>query len=79
MTKIKDLRVIAVVVNNQLRERREAILDGEQPVTRAELARRIGITPMDYGDYEALKVSPLDGRKGRVGKWRASARDREVL
>lgn len=51
---MKDLRIVAKIYNNQLRERREALGMGS-----VEFARSIGIEPSNYCAYEGLKRKPV--------------------
>lgn len=69
---MKDLRIVARVYNNQLRERREAT-----GLSACAFARKIGVDPTEYCAYESLKRSPLTSGKqlGRTvpRRWRTSA------
>lgn len=70
---MKDLRVVARVYNNQLRERRE-----ELGLTAVALADLIGIQATTYCALESMKISPTTSGMGPFGKqveprWRSSA------
>lgn len=51
---MKELELTLVVRNNLLKERRD-----ELGLTRAKLAKKIGMAPNDYGKLEALRESPF--------------------
>lgn len=57
--KIKDLRVVVRLKNNQLVERRE-----ELGVTIAMMASLIGINKSSYGMFENLQQNPVSGTTG---------------
>lgn len=61
---MKDLRIVARVYNNQLRERREAT--GK---TACAFAQSIGVSPTEYCAYETLKRSPLTSGFATGGRW----------
>lgn len=65
---MKNFRVVARVVNNQMRERREAL-----GITQTEVARRAGIAQGIYCNLENLKESAIDRRPCRLGKWTPTA------
>ena len=69
---MKDLRIIARVVNNQMRERREA-MDGGAGITQTEAARRAGIPVPSYCSMENMKESPIDRRPCKLGRWTSTA------
>ena len=54
---MKELRIISRVVNNRMRERREAL-----GLAQSTCAESIGISPSRYGELESLKISPLASR-----------------
>lgn len=60
---MKDLRIIARVYNNQLRERRETL-----GLTQKALSERAGICCSDYARLEAMSASPVTSAIGPFGK-----------
>jgi RNA polymerase sigma factor (sigma-70 family) len=70
---VKDLRIVARVYNNQLRERREATGLGA-----CAFAEKIGIEASVYCAYESLKYDPITTGRGPFGtvrakRWKKSA------
>jgi RNA polymerase sigma factor (sigma-70 family) len=70
---VKDLRIVARIYNNQLRERREAL-----GMTSTAFAAHIGVSLPSYIHLETMNHSPLTSSVGPFGKareprWRASA------
>lgn len=67
---VKDFRIVAKVINNQLRERRECL-----GLSAPDLAEQAGVTYSDYIALEMMRMKPV-GRSGR-GRgpltWRKSA------
>jgi RNA polymerase sigma factor (sigma-70 family) len=60
---VKDLRIVARVYNNQLRERREAL-----GLTATALAEAANIQATTYCALESMKISPLTSTIGPFGK-----------
>lgn len=70
---MKDLRIVAKIYNNQLRERREAL-----GLTGTALAEKIGVPFGTYCHLETMHDSPLTSAVGSFGKpreprWRDAA------
>lgn len=61
---MKEIEVTLSIRNNRLKQRRLEI-----GMNQAEVARAVGITPSLYGEFEAMKISPL---RSRSGDWRPS-------
>jgi len=62
---MKEFELTLQIRNNRLKERRNQL-----GLNRRKIAEAIGIGEGDYGDYEALKKSPLHKK---TGKWKVTA------